>query len=179
MLRSCRKLGLTRQSNGLSCYRNFSEVVQKSFAVRQGGKVRIEFLGGKKDILEITTAWQDHCVVEYGYESSLMADFVLKIDEDILQQELTIIAHPRIKYSPNVDSPIKWMKVTLPEMMNVNIEACHMDLRVKNKVSLSELSQGFQLLVLTELRYSFHHTCSCLETSSSIVLVMDRLKSTN
>ena len=126
---------MTRQSNGLSCYRNFSEVVQKSFAVRQGGNVRIEFLGGAKDILEITTAWQDHCVVEYDYERSLMTDFELNVDEDVLRQELTIIARPRINHAKTVDSPIKWMKVTLPEMMNVSILANHMDLRVKNKVS--------------------------------------------
>ena len=135
MLRSCRKLALTRHSIGLSFSRSFSEVVQKSYAVRQGGNVRIEFLGGARDILEITTAWQDHCVVEYDYEKSLMADFELNIDEDILLNELTITARPRINHATAVDSPINWMKVTLPEMMNVNILADQMDLRVKNKVS--------------------------------------------
>lgn len=135
MLRSCRKLGLTRQTNVLSCYRNLSEVVQQSFAVRQGGNVRIEMLGGEKHILEITTAWQDHCVVEYDYEKSFMSDYKLNIDGDTLKQELTILARPGIESATTAGSPIRRMRVTLPEMMNVNIVANQMDLRVKNKVS--------------------------------------------
>lgn len=164
MLRSCRKLGLTRQANVLSCYRNFSEVVQQSFAVRQGGNVRIEMLGGEKHILEITTAWQDHCVVEYDYEKSLMSDFELNIDGDILKQELTILARPGIKSATTVGSPIRQMRVTLPEMMNVNIVANQMDLRVKNKVSRRQYSQGLNLLILTHLRNSCNYIISCLET---------------
>lgn len=132
MLRTCRNLGLTRRSNGLSCYRNFSEVVERSFGVRQGGNVRILSQGMQTDNLEITTAWQDHCTVEYGYEESLTKDFDFMIDEDIPQQMLSITARASTIRSV---SPIQWMKITIPEMMNVQIEANRMDLRVKNKVS--------------------------------------------
>ena len=39
------------------------------------------------DILEITTAWQDHCVVEYDYERSFMTDFELNVGEDVFKQD--------------------------------------------------------------------------------------------
>lgn len=138
MLRTFRKIGLVCKPSSLSTTRNFSEIVRKTFSVQQGGSLLIELSRVDKSVVEITTAWQDHCDVEYDYNSDDWKRFGLEFTENLKTQKLTITATVPDTVTDVESSPIKCLKLVLPEMLNVSIIAHHLDLRVKNKVRLAE-----------------------------------------
>jgi hypothetical protein len=138
MLRSFRKIGLVCKPSSLSVTRNFSEIVKKTFSVQQGGSLLIELSRVDKSVIEITTAWQDHCDVEYDYNSDDWKNFGLEFNENLKTQKLTITATVPETVTDVEPSPIKCLKLVLPEMLNVSIIAHHLDLRVKNKVRSAE-----------------------------------------
>ena len=137
MLRSFARLRLVCKANRYPVHRDFSEVVQKSFSVQQGGSLLIDFYKSDKAVIEIKTAWQDHCDIEYDCDEAAWNGFKLEIKEDLDTQKLTITASPPKECEELKASPIKLLKLTLPEMLNVSIIAHHLDLRVKNKVECS------------------------------------------
>ena len=134
MLRTATKLQLISKYGRFVSFRSFSAVVHKKFEVQQGGSLMIDFYKAKDAIVEISTAWQDHCDVEYEYDTGTWSGFDLKFHEDLKAQKLTLIATPPATCEDLMPSPIKCLKLTIPEMMNVSIIAHHLDLRVKNKV---------------------------------------------
>ena len=134
MLRSCARLRLVSKAKRYAVHRDFSEVVQKTFSVQQGGSLLIDFYKSEHAIIEIKTAWQDHCDIEYDYDAVAWNGFKLDFSEDLFNQKLTITASPPADCEELNLSPIKLLKLTVPEMLNVSIIAHRMDLRVKNKV---------------------------------------------
>lgn len=105
--------------------------------MQQGGSLLIELSRVDKSVVEITTAWQNHCDVEYDYNADDWKNFDLQFDENLKAQKLTITASVPENVTTVEPSPIKCLKLVLPEMMNVSIIAHHLDLSVKNKVRLT------------------------------------------
>ena len=134
MLRSFVKLRLICKPEKLASRRNFSGLVQSRFEVQQGGSLLIDFYKSDHANIEITTAWQDHCDVEYDHDAAKWGDFKLKITDDLKTQKLTITATPPAACEELNSSPIKLLKLTVPEMLNVSIMGHHLDLKVNNKV---------------------------------------------
>lgn len=135
MLRSAAKLQLICKPGRFVSFRSFSEIVRKKFEVHQGGSLLIDFYKADNAVVEISTAWQDHCDVEYEYDIETWNGFHLNFHEDFKAQKLTLTPTPPAASEDFMPSPIKCLKLTVPEMMNVSIIAHHLDLRVKNKVN--------------------------------------------
>lgn len=152
MFRTFRKIGLVCKPSSLSVTRNFSEIVKKSFNVQQGGSLLLELSRVDKSVVEITTAWQDHCDVEYDYNSDAWKRFGLDITENLKTQKLTITATVPDTVTDVEPSPIKCLKLVLPEMLNVSIIAHHLDLRVKNKVRVAENTGFFTEILILNLK---------------------------
>ena len=138
MLRAAVKLTSLRR---LNVFREFSEIVRKKFDVKQGGGVFIDFHKSNGATIEISTAWQDHCDVEYDSDSS-WKNFSLKFTEKAAEkggkQKLIIEAAVLDSCTTLEISPMKCLKLVVPEMFDVSIIAHHLDLRVKNKVGFQD-----------------------------------------
>ena len=134
MIRISARLKFIRKPVRFASFRNSSDVIRRKFEVPQGGSLLVDFYKSDHAVIEISTAWQDHCDVEYEYDSEAWNGFDLKFQEDLRAQKLTVTASPPLACEDLKPSPIKCLKLTVPEMMNVSIIAHHLDLRVKNKV---------------------------------------------
>jgi hypothetical protein len=124
MFRSCAKLRLLCNRKGAyGAYKSLSIVVPRTFNVQQGGTLIIDLLQSKNANVEITSAWQDYCEVEY--DSKMVDNSPYTLSEDLDEQTLTIVA-----ISETNDA----IKIKIPELFDVSICADHLDLSVKNKV---------------------------------------------
>ena len=129
----------------------------------------IDFYKSDHTVIEIKTAWQDHCDIEYDYDDVAWNGFKLDFSEDLLNQKLTIAANPPMECEELKSSPIKLLKLTVPEMLNVSIIAHHMDLRVKNKVEESWINAPYYV---SKRHHLYYYSTAIYPT----ILILDFLK---
>lgn len=82
MLRSYGRLRSIRKPSAFNAHRNFSVKYEK-FSISQGGSLLLDFMHLKNTTLEISTAWQDHCEVEWDTEHNRINNAGFKFCADM------------------------------------------------------------------------------------------------
>jgi hypothetical protein len=89
----------------------FSDLQHATIAIPQGGFLNLDLVAVKKIDLKISSAWQDHCDIEYSHNLPLEIDLMNESDGYFSIQALPL----------TVNGEIPTLKITIPEYFDIDL----------------------------------------------------------
>lgn len=102
-------------------------MISKSIDIGQGGSIVIDLFSIRKVKLNITSAWQDHCILKY--ERNMQHLF--KISENSEKNRIEIMTDEVI--SSNEENQFE-ISLIIPEIFNISVNSNYLDLVFNNKI---------------------------------------------
>lgn len=116
---------------------SFSAEAFQSQFVRQGGILNCDLTELPQCTVNITSKWQDHCEVS----SSEEVEVELKITEFEESNQISI------KGCSSAENANCTIDITIPEYMDINLDANHLHLNIVNKVGRFRYTVGYPMLI--------------------------------
>jgi hypothetical protein len=109
--------------------RSLSEQVLQTLFVRQGGLLECDVTGLARCNVNIASKWQDHCEISYSDDSS----FNIEVSENQPEN------HVRLTLSEATPGSVGVLNITVPEYLDISLNANHIDLVMTGKVRMKVL----------------------------------------